>query len=878
MDSRQIRRKFLQFFEGNQHKIVPSAPIVVKNDPTLMFTNAGMNQFKDYFLGNQVAPYTRVADTQKCLRVSGKHNDLEEVGTDGTHHTMFEMLGNWSFGDYFKEEAISLAWKLLTEEYKLDKERIFITVFGGDEKDGLERDNEAYEFWKKWVPEERIIYCGKKDNFWEMGESGPCGPCSEIHVDLRPDEEFTNESGAALVNQGVPEVMEIWNLVFIQYERKTDGKLVALTASHVDTGMGFERLCMVLQKKKATYDTDIFFPMIQYISSFSGIPYLGSYDLKAKSDIAMRVLVDHIRAICFTIADGSLPSNTGSGYVIRRILRRAVRYYYSFLNIKEPFMYRLVPILSNQLGDFFPELKNQIEFIVKVIREEENAFLKTLEDGLKKLDNIEVKNNTLSGQIAFELYDTYGFPIDLTELIAAEKNWTVDKAEFDKALLAQKERSRADAKKTYSDWNIIRDGSTKFVGYDVDEVDEALLLRWRQIETKGETKYQLVLNTTPFYPEGGGQIGDQGILYFDGTPIEVIDTVKENDLILHITEVLPQKLTATIRASINGYRRKLIENNHSATHLLHSALRKIVGTHVQQKGSLVHQDYLRFDFSHFQKLTREELQSIEKLVNEKIRENIQLSEKRSVPIEEAQKSGAMMLFGEKYGEKVRMITFDSNYSVELCGGCHVSQTGVIGYFKIVSESAVAAGVRRIEAISSSAAENWLIQQLEEFDKTKQLLNNPKDLSQQVQNLIDQNKELQKALDEIKGEMAMGMKGELIKGTISIQGIKVLCTSIENIDSKTAKNLIYAIGKELEHCVIVLGYKDNDKPNLMCYITEELVSSQSLNASHIIRAISKHIDGGGGGQPFFATAGGKKKEGIEAAVLEAKSLIENSINK
>lgn len=876
MDSRQIRQRFLAFFEVNKHKIVSSAPIVVKNDPTLMFTNAGMNQFKDYFLGNQAAPYTRVADTQKCLRVSGKHNDLEEVGTDGYHHTMFEMLGNWSFGDYFKEQAIELAWRLLTEEYKLNKDRIFITVFGGDEKDRIDKDSEAFAYWKKWLPEDRILYCGKKDNFWEMGETGPCGPCSEIHVDLRPDNEFTVASGAALVNKGVPEVMEIWNLVFIQYERKSDGKLIELPAKHIDTGMGFERLCMVLQNKKASYDTDVFQPMIQFISEFSGVKYNSSYDLKAKSDIAMRVLADHIRAISFTIADGSLPSNTGSGYVIRRILRRAVRYYYSFLNIKDPFLYRLVPILTQQMGDFFPELKNQNDFIVKVIREEENAFLKTLEGGLKKLDQIQVKDKKLSGQEAFELYDTFGFPFDLTQLIAAEKNWSVDEEEFKKALGVQKERSRADAKKTYSDWNIIKEGSTKFVGYDVDEVEESSLLRWRQIEAKGETKFQLVLEVTPFYPEGGGQIGDTGILYFDDSPIEVVDTVKENDLILHITDVLPSQPKGKVRAAVNAYRRRLIENNHSATHLLHSALRKVVGVHVQQKGSLVHQDYLRFDFSHFQKLTKDELLSIEKLVNEKIRENIQLVESRNIPIEQAQKSGAMMLFGEKYGEKVRMITFDPAYSVELCGGCHVSQTGVIGYFKIISESAVAAGVRRIEAISALASEHWLGQQIEELNQVKSVLNNPKDLLQQVHNLIDTNKELQKTLDELKAEKAMSLKSELVKEARELNGIKVLAKEMSGLDGKVAKNLIYAIGKDLGQCVLVFAYVENNKPNLMCYISEELADSKKLNASTIIKQISKHIDGGGGGQVFFATAGGKNSDGIQNALNELNSYLEQNI--
>lgn len=877
MNSKLIRQHFLSFFEENQHKIVPSAPIVVKDDPTLMFTNAGMNQFKDIFLGNRQPMHERVADTQKCLRVSGKHNDLEEVGTDGYHHTMFEMLGNWSFGNYFKEEAIRLAWKLLTEVYMISADRLFITVFGGDEKDGLPKDHEAFEFWKKWVPESRIIFCSKKDNFWEMGDSGPCGPCSEIHIDLRSDENFTESSGAALVNQGTAEVIEIWNLVFIQYNRKVDGSLHELPAKHIDTGMGFERLAMVLQNKKSSYDTDVFSPLIQYISSFCKIPYRGSFDSNAKTDMAMRVMADHIRAISFTIADGTLPSNTGSGYVIRRILRRAVRYYYSFLQIKDPFLWRLVPILSQQMGDFFPEIKSQNEFVIRVIKEEESSFLKTLEGGLKKLDQLNPEQNVLPGSVAFELYDTYGFPLDLTILISSEKSWSVEVESFHQLLLLQKERSRADAKKNYSDWNIVKEGTCNFVGYDVEWVENTSLLRWRQLESKGEIKYQLVIECTPFYPEGGGQVGDKGILYFDDTPVEVIDTVKENDLILHITEKLPLDLSSRVRAEINGYRRSLIEKNHSATHLLHSALRKILGKHVQQKGSLVNSDYLRFDFSHFQKLSTQELKQIEELVNEKIRENIQLVESRSIPIEMAKNAGAMMLFGEKYGEKVRMISFDPKYSIELCGGCHVSQTGNIGYFKIISESAVAAGVRRIEAVSAHRAEAVVEKYEEELSQLKMALNNPPDLLLHVKSIVEENKKLSKEIQELKEQKAMSLKNELIKSAIDNNGMKIIIKKLAIDDSKILKNLAYALASELQNAVIVFGYIEKSKPNLMVYVPELLAENPLLNASNLVRQLAKKIDGGGGGQKVFATAGGKNIEGLDSALLEAQHLITNMHN-
>lgn len=872
MESRLIRQTFLDFFAKNGHKIVPSAPIVVKNDPTLMFTNAGMNQFKDYFLGNKLIDIPRIADTQKCLRVSGKHNDLEEVGTDGYHHTMFEMLGNWSFGDYFKEEAIAFAWKLLTEAYKLDPSRLYISVFGGDAEEGLSKDLEAVEFWKKWVPEERILFFGKKDNFWEMGESGPCGPCSEIHVDLRPDDVRNRISGANLVNVGTPEVMEIWNLVFIQYNRKVDGQLEELPAKHIDTGMGFERISMVLQQKTSSYDTDIFSPLIQYIATFSGHPYTASYAPQAKSDLAMRVIADHIRAITFTIADGSIPSNTGSGYVIRRILRRAVRYYYSFLGIKDPFLFRLIPILVDTMGDVFPEIKSQQEFIIKVVHEEEISFLRTLEGGLKKLDQLKLDSGLISGSLAFELYDTYGFPLDLTKLIAAEKNWTIDEAGFKLALDQQKQRSRADAKKEYSDWNFIQDCQCKFIGYDVNEVEQTKLLRWRKLESKGNALYQLVLETTPFYPEGGGQVGDKGLLYFDGQAIEVLDTVKENDLILHIVEILPQHLEAPVRCVINGYRRSQIENNHSATHLMHAALRNILGIHVQQKGSLVNEDYLRFDFSHFQKLSAEEIKNIEILVNEKIRENIALEEKRHLPIEEAKQSGAMMLFGEKYGDYVRMITFDPGFSRELCGGCHVESTGNIGLFKIVSEASVAAGIRRIEAVSSSKAEQYIRDQMDELNQIKTVFNNPPNMIQHIHHLLDENKSLHKQIQDFKEEQSLVLKDQLLARAERISGIQTLFCSIVLTDSKLVKSLIYQLGKELSPAILFFGFVENDKAQLMCYVSEELVKTNQYNASNWLKQVSKHIEGGGGGQAFFATAGGKNVAGIQSAIEAVKDIV------
>jgi alanyl-tRNA synthetase len=866
MNSKTIRQTFLSFFENQQHKIVPSAPIVVKNDPTLMFTNAGMNPFKDYFLGNQVATIPRIADTQKCLRVSGKHNDLEEVGTDGYHHTMFEMLGNWSFGDYFKKEAIEFAWKLLTEEFKIPKENLYVSVFGGDEKEGLEKDLEAVSYWKQWIAEDRILFFGKKDNFWEMGDTGPCGPCSEIHVDLRSEAKKKIQDGAVLVNAGSPELMEIWNLVFIQYNRKADGSLEELPAKHIDTGMGFERISMVLQNKKSSYDTDIFKPLIDFISQHTKIAYGASYDPNAKSDLAMRVMADHIRAVSFAIADGAIPSNTGPGYVIRRILRRAVRYAYSFLNLKEPFLYRLLPVLSENMASVFPELDLQKDFISKVIREEESSFLKTLEDGLRKLDLLDPNLKQLDGKLAFELYDTYGFPFDLTQLIARENNWMVDEAGFHASMLLQKERSRSDAKKEYSDWNVVADGQIQFLGYDTLETEHGKLLRWRKLMAKSQAYFQLVFDQTPFYPEGGGQVGDTGIAYFDEFPIEIIDTVKENDLIIHVAEVLPQNLSAKVRLQVNGYRRKLIENNHSATHLLHAALRKVLGSHVQQKGSLVKEDSLRFDFSHFQKMEADQILKVEQLVNEKIRENIVREEKRKLPIDEAKKSGAMMLFGEKYGDQVRMITFDPAYSIELCGGCHVETTGQIGYFKITSESAIAAGIRRIEAVTALKAEQLIEQQFETVDKIRHLLKNPIDITQSVQQLLDENKQLEKVILELKEAHANSLKANLLASFQMNNGIHYLVHQIELDDSKLIKNLVYQLAQEKNPAILFFGFIEKDKPQLMCYVSESI--TKSFNASQLIKDAAKFIEGGGGGQAFFATAGGKNKEGLSNALKHA----------
>lgn len=871
MNSKDIRKTFLDFFASKKHKIVKSAPVVLKNDPTLMFTNAGMNQFKDYFLGNSEPDNPRISDTQKCLRVSGKHNDLEEVGIDSYHHTLFEMLGNWSIGDYFKKEAIGWAYELLVDVYGLDKERLYVSVFEGDKKDNLEPDTEAAEIWKNYFPEDRILYFDRKDNFWEMGNVGPCGPCSEIHIDLRSDEERAKIPGKDLVNADDPLVVEIWNLVFIQFNRKADGSLEELPAKHIDTGMGFERLCMALQNKTSNYDTDVFIPLILEIEKISGKKYTFSYDLDAKKDIAMRVAADHIRAVAFAIADGELPSNTGAGYVIRRILRRAVRYYYSFLEVEKPMLHLLIPTLATQFQDVFHELAAQKDFVTKVILEEEKSFLRTLEAGLKRMANLEVKNNIVDGKTAFELYDTYGFPIDLIRLISSERNWTVDEPAFEKALQEQKDRSRADAKKMIGDWNVVNELSeVQFLGYDQDNIHDAHIMRYRIVTIKDKPQYQVVLDKTPFYAEGGGQVGDTGSLVINGETIHVVNTVKENELIIHIVDKLPENMEGLVHASINSKKRHLTENNHSSTHLLHAALKEILGEHVNQKGSLVNDRYLRFDFSHFSKVTDEEIAQIEKVVNNRIRENIRLSEARSIPIQEAKEAGAMMLFGEKYGDEVRMITFNPDFSVELCGGCHVDSTGRIGYFKITSESAIASGVRRIEAVTAGEAEKYLNTQLEELKDIKGLFKNPTNTAKNIYLLQEENKTLRKKLDDMMVQQAANLKTDLIKEIEVHNGINVIRKQLELNDQPAIKTLSANLLKEINTGIIAFGFTKDDKAQLMISISEDLTSK--YQAGTLIREIAKNIKGGGGGQAFFATAGGKDPNGIPAALEQIVTLL------
>ncbi len=873
MKSQEIREKFLDFFKNKQHKIVPSAPLVNKTDPTLMFINAGMNQFKDYFLGNSVSPAKRIADTQKCLRVSGKHNDLEEVGIDSYHHTMFEMLGNWSFGDYFKKEAIEWAWELLVDEYGLDKDRLYVTVFGGDEKDKLGRDVESADFWAKLISKDRILDFDRKDNFWEMGETGPCGPCSEIHYDLRPESEREKTPAQELINKDHPLVIEIWNLVFIQYNRIMDGSLQNLPEKHVDTGMGFERLCMAIQGKVSNYDTDLFTPYIEYLEKITKKEYTSNYALDAKQDIAFRVVVDHIRAVAFAIADGELPGNTGAGYVIRRILRRAVRYYYTFLDRKEPVLYTMVNMLAETFKDIFPELDMQKDFVANVILEEENSFLKTLESGLKRLDSLQVKDKTISGQDAFELYDTYGFPIDLTRLVASDKGLSVDEEGFEKALQEQKNRSKDDAKIERGDWIQLKpDSNIEFVGYDKNEVEDTHIIKYRRIKQKNRYVFQIVLQKTPFYAEGGGQVGDTGLLLFENEKIRVENTIKENDLIIHLVDKLPQKPELTLKAVIDVNRRRLIENNHTSTHLLQAALKKVLGDHVQQRGSLVNEKYLRFDFSHFKKLSDEEIAKVEEIVNAKIRENISRKEDREISIEEAKNTGAMMLFGEKYGEKVRMITFDNDYSVELCGGCHVANTGNIGFFKIISENGIASGVRRIEAITSIEAENFIKRELEELKEVRALFkNNPQNVSKSVYTSLMENKQIKKELEKLKSEQASGFKDKLKDKVEEIKGINVLRTIVPFDDSKTVKTLAYNLEEEMKDIIIAFGFESKGKPQLMVIISKNLVE-KGHNAGTIVREIAKEIQGGGGGQPFFATAGGKNSAGLQKALDKLEDLL------
>ena len=873
MTSRAIRQKFLDFFESKKHKIVPSAPLVNKDDPTLMFINAGMNQFKDYFLGNKTPDNLRIADTQKCLRVSGKQNDLEEVGIDSYHHTLFEMLGNWSIGDYFKKEAIEWAWELLTKEYKLDADRLYVSVFEGDKGLNLPLDQEAIDLWKQYLPLDRILKFDRKDNFWEMGDTGPCGPCSEIHVDLRSDEERKKVSGATLVNMDHPQVIEIWNLVFMQFNRKADGTLENLPAAHIDTGMGFERLCMALQGKKSNYDTDIFTPFINKISELSGKPYTGNYALSAKSDIAMRVVADHLRAVSFALADGQMMSSNGAGYVIRRILRRAVRYYYSFLEVKEPLIHKLVPMLADEFADVFPELKAQQDYVAKVILGEESSFLRTLEGGLKRIDNLTIENNKMDGLTAFELYDTFGFPIDLTRLIATEKGWLIDEDGFEKHLAVQRNNAKKDAQKEVGDWTVLHDEQgVTFVGYEETKIEDARVMKYRAVKDKKGDQYQLVLDRTPFYAEGGGQVGDSGLLFFGEEKIPVVTTKKENDLVIHYVKKMPTNIDQMVTAQINTNRRKLTENNHSATHLLHAALRTVLGEHVGQKGSLVNEKYLRFDFSHFAKLTEEELAKIETMVNQKIRENISLEEARSIPIAEAQAAGAMMLFGEKYGDKVRMITFDADYSQELCGGCHVQATGQIGYFKITSETAVAAGVRRIEALTADTAEKYINHELGELNKIRSLFKNPTRTAENVVALQEENKGLKKEVEKMVAAQAGGLKDDLKNKMETMGGVNFIAANLPIGDAKAIKTLAYQLEKELGSALIVFGANVNGKPQLTVAISEQLTKEKDLHAGNIIRELAKEIKGGGGGQAFFATAGGSDVSGLDGAIRKARELI------
>ncbi len=873
MTSTEIRQAFLDFFASKQHKIVPSAPIVSRDDPSLMFTNAGMNQFKDYFLGNQIPEARRIADTQKCMRVSGKHNDLEDVGRDGTHHTMFEMLGNWSFGDYFKKEAVAWSWELLTGVYGIDKSRLYATVFEGDEAEGLNPDDEARALWGLYLPENHIINGNKKDNFWEMGDTGPCGPCSEIHIDLRPEEERRKLPGEELVNKDHPMVIEIWNNVFIQFNRKADGQLETLPEKHVDTGMGFERLCMVLQGKTATYDTDVFMPIIRFIEQKTGRKYTGSYAPEAKADTAMRVVADHIRAVALTIADGQLPGNNGAAYVVRRILRRAVRYYFSFLDIREPFLHTLIPLLADYFSGVFPELKAQQPQVAKVIEGEENAFLHTLEKGLRRLDTIDLSSGRINGQYAFELYDTYGFPIDLTRLIAGERGLAIDEAGFEKALREQKERSRLDAHKLVGDWRVVREGEeAAFVGYDTLTVENAHVLKYRAVEVKGKEQYQVVLNRTPFYAESGGQAGDTGMLWFGAEKAPVLDTQKDNELIIHIVGRLPEDIEAPVRAEVDPARRQATASNHSATHLMHAALHRILGKHALQKGQYVDANRLRFDFAHFQKVSDEETRQIEAMVNEKIRENIPLEEEREAPIEEAKASGAMMLFGEKYGENVRVITFGRNFSRELCGGTHVQATGEIGLFKIVSEGAVAAGIRRIEAITAERAEQFLMEELNELQEIRQLLKNPKDPAKSVAALQEENRQLKKEVEKLLAAQAGAMKGELLKKVEPINGLNFLGAKLPLDDSNAIKTLAYQLEEQIDNAVIVFGAEVDGKAQLLIAISRELTEGKGLHAGNMIRELAKEIKGGGGGQPFFATAGGQDVGGLERAITRAREMM------
>jgi alanyl-tRNA synthetase len=871
MQSREIRNAFFEFFRDKKHLIIPSASIIVKNDPSLMFTNAGMNQFKDIFLGNREITSSRIADSQKCLRVSGKHNDLEEVGQDTYHHTMFEMLGNWSFGDYFKKEAIDWAWEFLTERLKLDKNLLYSTIFEGSPEDKLDFDQEAYDHWLKWLPAERILKGTRKDNFWEMGETGPCGPCSEIHIDLRPEKERKEIPGHTLVNKGNPLVIEIWNLVFIQYNRKTDSSLEFLPHKHVDTGMGFERLCMAVQGKKSNYDTDIFQPLILEISNLTG----KVYGKEVKTDIAMRVVADHLRAVSFAIADGQIPSNNKAGYVIRRILRRAVRYAYTFLDQNEAFIYKLVPVLASSMGEAFPELISQQALIAKVINEEERAFLRTLETGIKLLNQImdaarKENKSSISGKSAFELYDTFGFPLDLTELILRENKLLINKNEFNTEMELQKNRSRNDAATDTTDWIELGEKEEgQFIGYD--SLDAAIkITRYRKVKIKNKEFFHLVFNRTPFYAESGGQVGDTGRIETASEKILILDTIKENDLIIHITDTLPSDPTKELHAYVDGGKQGLTANNHSATHLLHWALRRVLGQHVEQKGSLVNPHYLRFDFSHFQKLSDKELRNIEILVNQRVRQNIPLEEKRSVPMQEARNMGAIALFGEKYGELVRVIKFGD--SIELCGGIHVKSTGSIGFFRIVSESAIAAGIRRIEAVTAVEAEKQIYEAMDTLEAVRHSLTNPNNIIDAIEKLKTEKELLSKKMEEVEKEKLVLLKKDLLGKVHNKNGLNVIIEKVELPSAQLLKDLAFQIKTELENVFLALAMELDGKASLAVMISENLVNEKKLNAGTIIRAMAKEINGGGGGQSFFATAGGSKPDGIDAALTIAKKFI------
>lgn len=861
----EIRQQFFDFFESKGHEIVPSAPMVVKDDPTLMFINAGMNQFKDYFLGNAIPKNRRVANTQKCLRVSGKHNDLEEVGVDTYHHTMFEMLGNWSFGDYFKEDTIAWSWELLTAVYGIDKDRLYVTVFEGDKEDNLPVDQEAYDIWKKHIPEDRIILASKKDNFWEMGDVGPCGPCSEIHVDLRSEEDRAQVDGKSLVNEDHPQVIEVWNNVFMEFNRKADKSLDPLPEKHVDTGMGLERLAMALQAKQSNYDTDLFQTLIKAMEKVSGV----EYGAKEETDIALRVIADHIRAIAFSIADGQLPSNTGAGYVIRRILRRAIRYGYQTLNLKEPFLADLSNVLVDLMKNPFQELEQQQALIHKVIEEEEKSFFRTLEKGLRRIEGVisETKKNNqpvIEGAVVFELYDTYGFPYDLTDLIARENGLTTVKKQFDAELDKQKERARAATSMETDDWVVLReDNVQEFIGYDLLHT-HVKVVKYRKVTQKKKSFYQVVFNLTPFYPEGGGQVGDKGYLEFNGTKYSVFDTKKENNLIVHLMNELPENLDATYDAVVNERLRLASAYNHTATHLLHEALRAVLGTHVEQKGSLVNADYLRFDFSHFSKVTEEEMEQITAMVEANIHKNHALEEKRNTPMEIAVEMGAMALFGEKYGDTVRVIKFGN--SVELCGGTHVQRTGEIGLFIITHETAVAAGVRRIEAITGKTAEAYYKKKAGLLDCLSNHLKNPKDIVKAVSDLTEKNTQLQKEIEQLKKDKAKGVKSELKSAIKDHNGMQLLTAKVE-LDGGSIRDILFQLKGEVENFVGVIGGKADGKCTLSVIASDSLVKEKDIHAGNLVRSASKHIQGGGGGQPFFATAGGKNPGGLDAAIAE-----------